>query len=168
MSILDGIMDGSSGRWFKFGEPGTTLSGTIEGLLDRQYLEFGTKEPGVWGDGNPKLELVVTLHTDLPREDADDDGMRTFAIKGWGIQRQTLREACLKLGRPPQIGDRMRVRFRGKEVNKGVLTNMYDYDLSAGVQPLPKAFVESAANAPQPTTHAADSWAPKLTKDVPF
>ena len=46
----------------KFEKPGDTHEGTITAAEVRQQTKFGTGEPEYWDNGNPKLELVITLN----------------------------------------------------------------------------------------------------------
>jgi hypothetical protein len=133
MGIMDSIMEGAGGRWIKFTTPGDSVQGTIKELRERQFVGFESKAPEFWNDGSPKLELVVTLQTSLPREDEDDDGLRTFVIKGWGVQRQALREACQKLGRPIDVGDAFRAQYMRNEAGAkgGFPAKVYEYTARA-------------------------------------
>jgi hypothetical protein len=65
------------------------------------------------------------------REDEDDDGVRTVRVKGWGIQRNALRDACQKAGRPPIVGDMMRAVYVGEDQSKkgGFPAKVYEYTI---------------------------------------
>lgn len=52
--------------------------------FERQRIDFDTDEPMTWDDGNPCMQIVVTVQTDLndgPDEDGvADDGRRRFYL----------------------------------------------------------------------------------------
>jgi hypothetical protein len=129
MGLLDQIMQ-TSGQWAKFANIGDDIVGRIVELRDQQMREFGTNKPLAWDDGSPRLELVVVLATDK-REDEDDTGYREVHIKGYGIQREALREACKKAGRPPIVGDLFRAVYVGNEraVSGGFAAKRYEYTI---------------------------------------
>src|SRR6187431_1814322 len=130
MGIIDELMSAPTGRWFKFNNTGDAITGKIVGIREQQAKEFGTGKPEFWDNGEPKLEVLFSLATDA-REDADDDGVRTVRIKGWGIQRNALRDACQKAGRPPQVGDMMRAVYVGEDQSKkgGFPAKVYEYTI---------------------------------------
>jgi hypothetical protein len=128
MAIMDTIMQSAGGRWFKFTNPGDGITGKIVAYEERQAREYMTDKPKTWTDGSPALEVLFTLATDQ-HDDADDDGKRTISIKGWGIQREALRDACQKAGRPPIVGDMMRAVYVGDEKGSGFTAKRYEYSL---------------------------------------
>lgn len=67
----------------KFPTIGTLVKGTVTDLRVEQQRDFGTGDPKFYKDGNPMLQLVVTLATD-ERDPAieDDDGHRRLFVKG--------------------------------------------------------------------------------------
>lgn len=68
----------------KFETHGDTLTGTISEAPElRQQTDFDTGAPLVWDDGQPRMQLVVTLATTL-RDPAneEDDGTRRLYVKG--------------------------------------------------------------------------------------
>lgn len=71
---------GGSGRSAKFNVQGDTITGTIVSEpTSRQQVDFKTKEPKVFRNGNKAMCLVVELQTDK-REDDEDDGVRNLYI----------------------------------------------------------------------------------------
>jgi hypothetical protein len=140
MGIMDTILDGAAGRWFKFDRPGDTVSGEIASITERQTRNFDTKAPEFWDDGEPKIEVLFALRTSLPREDADDDGIRVVRVKGWGIQRNALREACQRLGRPPQAGDKLAATYSHDDRSKrgGFPAKAFTYVITEGTAPAPE------------------------------
>lgn len=69
------------GRSASLKEPGDKVSGEIVDMAIVQQTDYVTKEPKFWGNGDPMMQLVVTLETDLS-EDPQDDGQRRVYLKG--------------------------------------------------------------------------------------
>lgn len=59
--------------------PGDSVRGVITNLDQRQMKDFDTKELETWPNGEPKMQLIVTVQTD-ERDPAieDDDGQRNI------------------------------------------------------------------------------------------
>ena len=73
---------GGGGRSVKFEAPGDTVQGEIVDLAMAQQTDLDGK-PRTWDNGDPRMQLVVTLATDLrDPEDAEDDGRRKLYVKG--------------------------------------------------------------------------------------
>lgn len=75
------LMGGGVVRSAKFAQYGDTITGQVVETRITQRTDIQTKEPLTWPNGDPKLQLVVTLQTTL-REDPDDDGMRNVYVSG--------------------------------------------------------------------------------------
>lgn len=61
---------------------GTTHEGEILDLKMRQQLDIKTRKPMFWDNGDPKMQLVVTLQTEeIDDEIEDDDGRRRLYVK---------------------------------------------------------------------------------------
>jgi hypothetical protein len=80
MDSNDFLMGGGGGS-VKFDAIGDTVTGTIVSIEVRQQTSLEDGKPLVWDNGDPKMQLVVTLATDL-RDDGDDDGHRNLYVKG--------------------------------------------------------------------------------------
>ena len=72
---------GTGGRSAKFETEGDVSVGYITHYEMRQQTDIKTGAPKTWDDGNPMMQLVVTIDTE-GRDDEDDDGVRTVYIKG--------------------------------------------------------------------------------------
>jgi hypothetical protein len=83
---------GSGVKSAKFETVGTTIGGRIvtEPTVQQQ-TKYKTGEALFFDNGDPKLQLVVKVQTDL-REDPDDDGVRGLYLKG-GYKRPTTQKA---------------------------------------------------------------------------
>ncbi|MYX16881.1 hypothetical protein GTY67_26390 [Streptomyces sp. SID8374] len=149
-SADDFLMGGGGAPSAKFPTPGTVLSGRITErptVEQQRDIKDGSKK--FWGDGNPMMQLVVTVQTDeRDPQNEEDDGRRRLFVKG------QLKNA---------IADAVRTAgARGLEVG-GTLTVTYTHDGTAtqrGFSP-PKQYtaqyVAAAANAlhtPDPGTAA--------------
>lgn len=120
MDPNDFLMGGGGGvPSFSFGPlgspPGASVTGKILKLETSQQTDYNTRAPLSWGNGDPKMQLEVTLQTTL--RDAsidDDDGQRRVFVKGKGLTDAT-REAVLSVG------------AKGLEIG-GTLTVTYSHD----------------------------------------
>lgn len=99
---------GGGAKSAAFKNIGDEVRGTILSAVTRQQTEPGGKLK-FYDDGNPMMQLVVTLLTD-DIEDDDDDGLRAVYVKGQ--MRAALRAAVLKSGQHGvEEGGEMIVRF---------------------------------------------------------
>lgn len=80
----DRFLLGGGGKSAKFDTIGATITGTIHAKPEvKQQTKMGSGELDFWDNGDPKLQLVVTLATDQrDPDDGDDDGMRNLYVKG--------------------------------------------------------------------------------------
>jgi len=108
----------------KFAQLGDTVTGTITVTPQlRQQTDYKTRKPMFWDDGQPKMQVVVTLQTDQ-RAAADDDGTRSVYIKG-DMQRAT-REALRASGaKGLEVGGTLTVVFVGEEPTSGDPKKLY-------------------------------------------
>lgn len=73
---------GGGGKSAKFDAIGASITGTIASPPEvKQQTSMETGQPLTWDNGDPRMQLVVTLQTSL-REDSDDDGLRKLYVKG--------------------------------------------------------------------------------------
>lgn len=75
----DMLMGSGGGRSASLKDDGDAVDGVIQRIETRQRTDFDTGKPMTWEDGNPRMQLVVTLAT-AEREDNDDDGMRNLYV----------------------------------------------------------------------------------------
>ncbi|MGW8366933.1 hypothetical protein ACWGK1_41215 [Streptomyces wedmorensis] len=78
------LMGGGGAPTAKFPTPGTTVGGRItEQPKVEQQRDIQTGEKKFWNNGDPMMQLVVTVQTDQ-RDHAleDDDGKRRIFVKG--------------------------------------------------------------------------------------
>lgn len=82
-NINDFLKGGGVPGGFKKEDPvGKVCKGLIIDLDVRQAIDFDTQKPAVWEDGNPQMNLVITLQTE-DRDPAitNDDGKRALYAK---------------------------------------------------------------------------------------
>jgi hypothetical protein len=105
------VIMGTGARTAKFAEINDQVHGTIMNSKVRQQTDFATNKLKFYEDGNPMLEVVITLLTDL-QEDDDDDGLRAVYAKGQMLK--AIRSAVVKAG-AKGIGDggQLVVRYVG-------------------------------------------------------
>jgi hypothetical protein len=75
---------GGGGKSATFPQIGATVTGKITQTPEvKQKTKMGSGDLEFWDNGDPKLQLVVTLQTDLrdPADD-DDDGIRKLYVAG--------------------------------------------------------------------------------------
>lgn len=82
-SVDDLLMGGGGAPAAKFPTVGTTWKGTITDKTMSQQTDMVTGKPKTYDDGNPMMQVVLTIQTD--QRDATiegDDGTRRLFIKG--------------------------------------------------------------------------------------
>lgn len=73
---------GAGGKSASFPTVGTTVTGTIVDPAPKVAQQTDMSgNPMTWDNGDPRLQLVVTLQTQ-ERGDVDDDGIRKLYVKG--------------------------------------------------------------------------------------
>lgn len=154
---LDQAFQGSGRSIFsKDTPPGTTITGTITDAAMKQVTKFGSTEPDYFQSGDPKMQVILTLKTDL-HDDVDDDGTRAAYIKLWGSQKAALAKAietagCSKASQILIPGTIFKATFHGKETrsskNGSFTENVYSYQLQKGISDgIDLAMAQPAAQA---------------------
>lgn len=112
------LIMGSGARSASFKSHGDRVWGTIMSSKVRQQTDIQGKLK-VYDDGNPMLQVVVTLLTEL-QEDDEDDGLRAVYVKGQMMA--ALRTAFVKAGvRGMEDGGKLLVQYTedAKPVQQG-------------------------------------------------
>lgn len=87
---------GNSAPSLSFLEIGTVHEGRVTHKTMIQARDFATKEPKFWPDGNPKMQAVITLQTDVRDPSVDNDnGLRRLFV-GSGGMRSAITQAIKK------------------------------------------------------------------------
>jgi hypothetical protein len=121
---------------------GTTVSGTITGSDYRQVTDYSTKQPAFFPSGDPKMQIIINLHTNL-RDNADDDGERSVYIPMWGAKKYALLDAIKAAGMTSASeaftpGNLFAATFVGEERKQGstgsYTEKVYRYEIRRGQQ----------------------------------
>ena len=140
MSLFD-----SSSKGLKFDTIGVQHTGTVKAApRERQQTKFGSQEPDFWPNGDPKMQILVDLQTNL-RESADDDGERTLYVASKNMRRA--------------IGEAIRAAGASDIAPGGVLTVSYIGNDPASANPANPAKLY-AAQYSAPTSAFAAAGAP--------
>lgn len=123
---------------------GSQVIGEIVEMVKMQQIDFGTKKPLFFENGDPRMQVAITLQTELrgwqgvkpkliPVDDATgqpkapqlDDGKRRIYVKGDMVR--AINVACAKAGQKPRIGGKLAVVVKGfEDVGKGNPKTLYD------------------------------------------
>jgi len=111
---------------------GTSFTGLIVGdLRTMQITDFETKQPKVYGDGRPAMQIVLDLQTnDRDQDDPTDDGVRSLYVKNQMLAAfQAGLQPTRHLGRIGE-GSRVTVTLVGyKPTGKGNPQKLYRIDI---------------------------------------
>lgn len=125
-SANDFLMGGGGAPSAKFPTIGTTVKGTIVSFETTQQIDFATKLPKKWDDGNPMMQLVVTLQTEeRDPDEPDDDGKRRLFVKSQ--MREAVADAVRAVGgNGLEHGATLAVRYESdKPSQRGNPTKIY-------------------------------------------
>lgn len=161
---------GAGAPSFKFNQDGDQIVGEVADMQARQQTDMESGRPLFFDDGSPRMQLVVTLQTDLrgwqgvgtvptdkdamghdvPRDPSRDDGKRRIYVKS--KMQNALMEALRATGsKKLTAGDKLAVRQIGTEPNpkvkNGLPTRLYAVQHQPGN---PSADAYFAAQAPAP------------------
>ncbi len=117
-SVTD-FLSGGGGKSAKFETIGATCVGTITAAETRQQTDPKDGSPKTWDNGDPMMQLVITLQTDQ-REGDDDDGTRNVYVKGSKKPESQSGTAALIAalkaagpGTQLEVGGQLAVRYTG-------------------------------------------------------
>lgn len=119
---------------FKDSKIGDSFTGVITELETAQVRDFETNEPKFWDDGNPQLQVVLTLATDYIDSDVEgDDGTRKLYLVG---QKLTAMKAAVKeFGKQIAKGQIITITFTGEKPNANKrynATKLYGITIAEG------------------------------------
>ena len=98
---------------------GNRVWGTVMSTELRQQTDFDSGKLMFWDDGRPRMQVVVTLLTELV-EDDEDDSMRAVYVKG--ELQKAVRAALIKAGvRGIEDGGKLLVQYTGDGTAVGKL-----------------------------------------------
>lgn len=144
--------------FFKEDTPeGTVITGRIIAVIVRQKTKYNSNPPELemFPSGDPKMEVVLTLDTDLTDPTVeDDDGARRVYINWWGDKRKGLEAAVRAAGdNDLRVGGTFTARYEGLgEKKPGInaaklFTYWYEKPSTLGLAPTPAAPAVNAAPA---------------------
>lgn len=111
---------------------GDSITGMVVEVQTRQHRDPQTNKSGVWENGDPMIQVVVSIQTEL-HDGADDDGVRSVFIKWWGKQRAAFLEALKDAGQDNlSVGQEFTATLTGteKNANKALSdTKLYEYTI---------------------------------------
>jgi hypothetical protein len=142
----------------KFKNFGDQVAGTIDDdPIATQQTDIDTGTPLTWNNGDPRMQVVVTLATDL-RDDSEDDGLRKVYIKGKSMTA-AVRDAVRKAGaKGLERGGQLTVTYTGDGVAERRGLNppkLY----SASYAPPSQAAVNAVLEQPEPAPAPAPGGA---------
>jgi hypothetical protein len=111
-SANDFLMGGGGAPSAAFPAPGTLVGGTItETPVVQQQRDLKDGSPKFWSDGNPQMQMVVTIQTEQRDPgNPDDDGKRRLFVKGQ--MKQAVADAVRAAGAPGlQVGGVLEVAY---------------------------------------------------------
>lgn len=118
---LDALFTGGGAPAASFKKIGDSITGVITNAEARQQTDFDSGEPLTWDNGDPRMEIILTLSTTLrDPEVEDDEGERRVFCRGQMLtaMRQAVKKAK---DRKPRIGGRITVKYTedGEAKKKG-------------------------------------------------
>ena len=106
---VNSFLMGGGARSAKFENEGDVVIGYITNSEVRQQTDMKTGVALTWDNGDPRMQLIITLETES-RDDDDDDGLRTLYVRGQ--MQKAVAEAIRKVGeRGLSNGGKLAVKF---------------------------------------------------------
>lgn len=118
-SADDFLMGGGGAPTAKFPTPGTTVTGRVtQKPTVEQQRDIKDNKLKFWNDGNPMMQLVVTLQTEERDPSIDeDDGRRRLFVKG--AMKNAISDAVRNAGgRGLEVGGHLTVTYTHDGVAK--------------------------------------------------
>lgn len=111
MRTADDLLMGGGIPSCTFPDVGTVWKGTVLAKETQQQRDMATGTPKVYDDGNPMMQVVITLQTDVRDPAVDgDDGQRKLYVKG--AMLAAIRTAVKTAGAPTvEIGGTLAVKY---------------------------------------------------------
>jgi len=151
---------GGGGKSASFLTIGDSISGVICAPPElRQQTDMKTGKLKTWDNGDPVMQLVVKLQTDL-REDGEDDGVRNLYVSG-GFKRDSLQKAVADAVRSAkakglEVGGTLAVKFTGEE--PPTVKGFDPAKLYAAKYTPPPAAADAFLDQPKATAAAGSGW----------
>lgn len=149
----------ANGAAVKINNQGDKFQGTVSGPVElRQMLDFQTKQPAFYKNGNPKVEAVV------PFDGVDGLPYRLF-VPEFGNLKESLEKAAVAAKTDDfYIGSQWTIENTGKQpTSKGMMAHTYTaicHGVGNGEGGTPAASEVKMATASEPAAAAAPMGAP--------
>jgi hypothetical protein len=100
------------GKSASFPHIGSKITGTVSAPPElQQQRDMESGKPLTWDDGNPRMQMVITLDTDeRDPEDPDDDGTRRLFVKS-GMKAALARAVKAAGASRIEVGGRLTVTY---------------------------------------------------------
>lgn len=163
MSIHDEIdkalASGGKSAFNAESRPGDKVRGPIASIDYRQVTDYNSGKPAEFPSGDPKMQFIVNIATQLRDPDnADDDGIRAVYISNWGKRKIALQEAIRNAGAKKgsevlREGVVFEVEYLGEQRADGGPSGSYSF------KAFRYAFDRASASAADELTSAAAAFA---------
>jgi hypothetical protein len=127
MDDINNYLFGGGGKAAEFKQVGDMVVGTITNVEMAQQTTLEDNKPLFWEDGTPRMQLIVTLQTDL-KDDDEDDGIRRLYAKGGKFEvadgrgqglKEAIADALKKAGlKRIELGQKLTVGYTGNGKTK--------------------------------------------------
>lgn len=112
--VADFLNGGGGAKAAKFADVGTIAKGEVTAVEISQQRSVEDGSLLEWKDGNPRMQLVVTIQTD-ESDGADDDGLRRLFAKKPGNMLTAISDAVKAAEQTAvEVGGTLAVQFTGE------------------------------------------------------
>lgn len=96
----------------KFAAVGATVKGTVVRSESGQQTDFATGKPLTFDDGNPKMQVIITLQTD-DRDPSvgDDNGQRKLYVRVGSQMHKAIAGALRSVNAKLDVGGTLAVKY---------------------------------------------------------
>lgn len=100
----------------KFSDIGAMVKGSVVRSESSQQTDFATGKPLTYDDGNPKMQVVITLQTDdRDPSVSDDNGLRKLYVRVGSQMHKALAAALRAANSKLEIGGTLAVKYERDE-----------------------------------------------------
>ena len=160
MSLSDLLAGGAGTIKLSLGE---TVTGTIRSVTTKQAIDFKSQKPAFWDDGNPKMQILITIDSDQL-----DEGEGTFYAKAWNPDKSALAAAVAETGLSADLalapGNQITITHTEERPNQNPALNdtkIYTFRIvPKAPASVGAALADNTPAAPAPAPQAAQQAAP--------
>lgn len=155
MTDANSLLMGTGVPGAKFPTIGTVVKGRITAVDSGQQVDFKTKAPLFYDDGKPRMQIVVTLATDIrDPEIPNDDGVRKLYVKGQ--MQKAIRDAVVAAGAEGlEIGGTIAVQFTAEKPSETRGFNPSKVYVAQYARPAAGMLLAATGAAAPPATESA-------------